>query len=905
MSAQTGSVVGTVVDKETGELLTGATVVLKSTTKGTISDFDGNYLLQGIPLGKVTLICSFVSYDPLEKDIDIKNGENTPLNFDLISADVKLGEVEVVAKANRESENMLLLDQKNATIIKESIGAQQLSSMGVSDAASATTKISGVTKTEGNGDIYVRGLGDRYLSTTMNGLPIPSDDIDKKNINLNLFSTNVMSNIGISKAYSVANYGDLTSGNVDIVTKTLTNDKVLEIGIDGGINTSVMQEGIFDNFKATQNSNDISFLGYHTTPYELEESITKQSWNTTTKNLPADYGFSVMTGKKINLSGKDLYVLVTISQSSSSEYSIGSYRKYRMNNENNIFTDVENYKSNINSTGLVNLSYTINAYNSISYNLLYVHKIADGLYEEGRNKEGYIRDFEPNEQDGVFVRDQNTKETQIIINQIIGKHTLGEQNIFEWALGYNNVNADEPNRFRNEASFNPELDRWQFGHVSNFHVKKSMQEIQDNEINGYIKDEIGIVKQNNKYINLTVGANFRIKNRAFSSLYKGVEAMPSQINLASIDNMDEILLDTDLYADNNGLEIDNTLPADQFDARLTIFAGIVDLSFKLKKLSGSLGVRYELDQLEANWDVGNYVGRTGERSTPYDPVLPAINLKYQIAEKSALRFAASKTITLPEFKEISPFEYVSPEGNVIKGNEDLKNSVNYNLDVKWEIYPKVKELFSVTGFYKLINDPINLALSRGSSGYFKFDNTGDKATVYGLEFETRYGIINSNQTNKPGINLVFNATKMWFSQDLLKNFQYNNITKTGLEGASELIVNGALSYSNNKVNKLEATLTANYSSDKIYALGAPESQTSSATLYNSEIIEKGFTTIDLIVSKKISKRIAIKLKAKNLLDPQIEQTQYIDHNNETPQNEVVRSYKRGIDIGLGIKINLN
>ena len=279
-------------------------------------------------------------------------------------------------------------------------------------------------------------------------------------------------------------------------------------------------------------------------------------------------------------------------------------------------------------------------------------------------------------------------------------------------------------------------------------------------------------------------------------------------------------------------------------------------------------------------------GRTGSRSNTYNNLLPALNLKYQVTEKSAIRLAASKTITLPEFKEISPFEYVSPDGDVIKGNSELEHSVNYNADLKWELYPSAKELISVTSFYKIINDPINLALTRGSSGYLKYDNTGNQAKIYGLEFETRYGIIKSSKG--PGLNLVLNATKMWFEQDLLEYFQYSDITKSGLEE-----------------NKFEATLTANYSSDKIYALGAPESQGDKLTLFNSDIIEKGFVTVDMVISKQISKRVTIKLKAKNLLNPEVQQTQHIQYLASDPKTEVVRSFKKGVNLGLGLKIMLD
>lgn len=906
---QPGSLKGTITDKVSGETLIGATVLIEGTTTGTITDFDGNYLINNIQPGTYNIVCSYVSYETQTiADVKITAG-GSELNFALSEALTALQEVKVVGRANRESETMLLMEQKKASIIKESIGAQQLANMGVSDAAGATTKISGVAKTEGSGDIYVRGLGDRYMSTTLNRLPVPSDDIEKKNINLDLFTTDVINSVSISKTYSVTNYADLTSGNVDVTSKILTKEKVFEIGIAGGVNSNVLADGIFDNFKATQNFNDISYMGYYKQPYELEESITQQSWNPTTRYAPINHGFSFVAGKRLNLFGKELSILTTASQSNTAEYREGVYNKYRMNDPSKLFNDVESYRTKINTTGLLNLNYNLNSDHSIAYNLIYIHKAEDELYEQGRNKDGYIRDFIPYEE-GVFVRDQITKQTQIIINQLIGRHSLNAKNEIKWALGYNKVNADEPNRFRNEVAYDPNIDRWKFGRVSNFHIKKSAQEIEDNEINAYINDNISFINSENRRLLLTVGGDFRIKNRSFNSLSRGVRADLDVVSIASIDDMDEALLNESLY-ESGALKIDNTLPQDLFDATLSVYAAYADLGFQFDKISGSAGLRFEFDQIDANWDVNNYIDHTtgqariGSRSNTYDKLLPALNIKYQVAERNAIRFAASKTITLPEFKEISPFEYVSPEGDVTKGNEKLKHSENYNADLKWEFYPSAKELVSVTGFYKLINDPINLALTRGSSGYFKYDNTGNQATVYGFEIETRYGIIKPGNSYKPALNFIINGTRMWFEQDLLEYFQYDDKTTSGLEGASEMIVNGSLHYTNNKKNKLDATLTANYSSDKIFALGAPESQGDKNTLFNSEIIEKGFTTLDFVLKQEISDKVSIKFGAKNLLNPTIERSQFIKPTSDNPSTVIVNSYKKGINLSLGIKIKLN
>lgn len=881
-----------------------ANVYVEGTTNGTTTDFDGNYNITIEP-GTHTISFSFIGYEKVSKEI-IADGE-TPIEISvtLSASGQNLKEVQVNGVANRESEAILMLEQKKATIIKESIGAKRLSSLGVSDAAAATAKITGVTKNEGSGDIYIRGLGDRYLSTTMNGLPIPSNDVEKKNIDLNLFSADVIKNVGISKTYDVRGYADMASGNVDISSKTLS--KEISIGLASGSNSTVLADGVYNNFKVTQNYGDAT-LGFYKQPYVLKDAIKNQSWNTASRKTPIDFDFSILGGKKFKLAERTLSLFATLSHSGSSEFTKGIYKKYRANIKDQEFFDASINTTEINTTGLINLSLDLSPDNSINFNSLFVHTTVDELYEAGRDLNAYVFDQTPKETE-AFVRDQNLKQTQLIINQLLGTHTLGEKHTLSWALGFNVVDAGEPNRIRNEGN-TINNNTFEFAGVSDMHQRKSFQKISDYELNGNIVDGITLLDEGAKKLSFNLGANFRMKNRDFSSQAIGVRSRLIQVT--SLDNLDEALLNSALY-NNGSIIVKPQLYPDKYTGDLLIFAGFANTDFQIGKLSGNVGLRYEQNEIDVSFDVANYINpvsyqsRIGTSKKTYSNLLPSLNLKYDLNEKSAMRLAISKTVTLPEFKEIAPFEYVSPEGRVTKGNPDLIRSQNYNFDLKWEMYPRASELLSITGFYKKINDPINRAMTRGSSGNFFFANTGKQAKVYGLELDTRFDIIHAESTGSPELNVSVNATKMWFNQDLLENYQYNNKSETELQGAADLILNGALSFSNNKENAFNVTVSGNYSSDKIYALGAPEDKVNSATLFNNEIIEKGFVSVDLIVSKKISHRIALKLSGKNLLNPDINQTQFIEPQigSEPDFDEIVRSYKKGIAVKLGVSIKLN
>ncbi|MDA9111248.1 TonB-dependent receptor [Flavicella sp.] len=895
---------GLVTDKEmNNEPLPFANVFVKGTAIGVTTDFDGNYSFS-VDEGVVVVVFSFVGYQTVEVPLTVVDGESYTLNQLLgASEGITMDEVVVQAIVSKEKETALLVEQKKAVVIKESIGAQRLAKVGVSNAAGATTKIAGVTKNESSSAVFIRGLGDRYLSTTMNGLPIPSDDVENKNINLNLFSTGIIQNVGISKTYTTSNYADQASGSVDIISKKYTKNN-FSLGLKTGANTNVLKGSVKDNFRVTQNYEDLT-VGFHSKQHTLKEAITEQSWNTKTANPLANFGISVSGGKKFFLGEKDLTVFATVSHSKAFNYRQGIFKSYRSNVLNNSYTDTELFRVDINTTGLLNLGLRLDENNKISYNSLFVNKTQENLFEQGRNGEGYVFDQDPAEY-GAFVRDQNTKQTMMYVNQLLAEHRLSENNKLTWAAGMNYVLSEEPNRIRNEVNIEatdlPENvspliftddNTLQFAHVGDFQQRKSGQKVEDLEYNARIQDEMTFVNlDEDGAFKLRAGANIRHKERTFSSLFIGVRS--KGVQAPDVDDLSSVFTQ---YNFNNRTTILRTPNPDIYLASLDVVAAYANYDFAFGKLSGNIGGRYEFNKIDLEWDVANFSGAPRTSKT-YNSMLPSLNLKYELNEVQFVRIALSKTNTLPEFKELAPFEYVSPNGRVTKGNPNLEKSDNFNVDLKWEMFPENGGLLSATGFYKEIKNPINLALTRGSSGYFVFDNTGEEATVYGLEFEGRKDLIDTDNSK---LNLNVNMTKMWFNQDLKKNFQYKGKTETNLQGASDFILNTALSFSTKSEREFVATTAVNYSSDKIAVLGAPEDQSSSETLYNDEIIEKGFVTLDLVVSKKLSEKLSLTIRGKNLLNPAIEQTQLVRSLvNGVETDETVVSYKKGSQVTLSL-----
>ena len=311
-----GSIGGKLTDKEfNNEPLPFANVIIKGTTTGTTSDFDGLYEISNLEAGTYTVLFSYLGYETVEiPDVVVEGGKVTTIDVPMSASEgVSLDEVVVTTVARKDSEVALLLDQKKAVEIKESIGAQQLAKIGVSDAATATTKISGVSSSEASGDVFVRGLGDRYLSTTLNGLPVPSDDVERKNIDLGLFPTRVIENVSVRKTYGVQTTADQASGVVNITSRELQGSSDISIGVRAGVNSNVAKSGVFDSYKISPNSDDI-IGGFYTQDNPVRNQLTQQGWNTSEESAPIDYQYNITVAKKFKEKFKQtmFFVLSTL-----------------------------------------------------------------------------------------------------------------------------------------------------------------------------------------------------------------------------------------------------------------------------------------------------------------------------------------------------------------------------------------------------------------------------------------------------------------------------------------------------------------------------------------------------------------------------------------------------------------
>ncbi|MFN5317636.1 MAG: TonB-dependent receptor domain-containing protein [Bacteroidia bacterium] len=236
LSAQQATLHGKIVDATNGEALIGATVLIEGTTLGAMADLDGNYSLK-LAAGTYTVKCRYVSYqDQTITQLKLNAGEVKQLDFTLKSTENALGEIVIEAEQVRNTDASLIALQRKSIAIQDGISTQQISRSGASNAAESMRQMTGANVQDGK-YLVMRGLGDRYSITQLNGLPMASPDPYRNSSSLDLIPSSFIDNIVTLKSFTPDMPGNFTGGNVDISTKALPETFTLNFSTLVGYNS--------------------------------------------------------------------------------------------------------------------------------------------------------------------------------------------------------------------------------------------------------------------------------------------------------------------------------------------------------------------------------------------------------------------------------------------------------------------------------------------------------------------------------------------------------------------------------------------------------------------------------------------------------------------------------------------
>lgn len=877
------------------EPLAYATIMLQNTEFGAETDENGYFEIE-CSQGSYVLEASYTGYQTYV--IPYKEETTEEVSINMAPEESNLDELVITVNNKKSSETALLSDQRKSLEIKQQIGAQELSRKGVSDVAAAVAKTAGISQQEGSNNVYVRGLGDRYNSTTLNGLPVPSNDPEKKNINLELFSTDLVEYISIDKTFSSRNTGDFGGGNVDILSKDFKESGLFEIELGAKVNTNALSKG--SNFVLPDGPSKTGYASYGKpnnplAGYNFQNSLTPQSAG------PIGGNFGLRAGKSFNIgeTGK-LNLFATASFDNGFTFREGLNQSVSAQGAKLKSFNQEKFSQTTNTTGMFNANYHLNDNHRLGYNMLYINSsdLSRDIYT------GSDRDFEGDHDELLVQRGTFTQNT-VLINQLLGNHTLNEKLDFDWAVSYNTIESDMPDRTQNKLFYWNDLEGYNLAQRTITDNHRYFQHLKEDEIaaNLALNYKLGTDENGSEKGKITVGYNGRVKKRDFEAIQFNFRLTQPVISttdrfLVDPNNLDRFFNQQNYAAGLFGIEAFAGETPQTYTGEQNIHAGFANLEYRLTdKFSAVVGLRYEKINQLVEWRT-QLDAEQKSNEFNRNEFLPNLSLKYELSGTQNLRLAASKTYTLPQFKERARFIYEDVT-EIKVGNPYLYPSQNYNLDLKWEIFPMNDEVISVAAFGKYIQDPINEITMASSTNDITWVNIGDKGYVYGAEFEIKKRLFDFGGTNTNnlfgGLNVSYMKTDQEVDKDKIfretnglinTNFDFE---RSSFTGASDLLLNADVSYVTewNEGRGMTATVAYTHYSDRLYALGVEK---------KGNLIDKGMGSLDLILKTKIHKNFGIDFAARNIINPEFRRIQ----NNASGAVDAV-TYKRGAFFSLGAK----
>ena len=874
---QAENIKGTVVDKTTKEPLIGATIQVAGTTMGTITDFDGKFELPELENKAYTLIISYVSYQTQEIQVDATKPQS--LEVTLSSDDKQLNEVTVVARKNLEGEKALLLERKKASVAVENIGSKEMSVKGISNVEEGVKKITGISIASA-GQLIVRGLGDRYSTTTLNGLPIASPNPDNKLIPLDLFPTSTVKNITVSKVYEANTFADYSGAHIDISTKESTGGDFFNIGFNmgGQFNTLLQDFYTMDRAQSLFKNPGIDSRFINMEKTDFETAVKNENpFNTTFDvkkriSLP-NFSGNIAGGKDWEVGGQTLSLLASFTASNGEQTTRDAFfRTLEAGGSTLDRFNYDSYAQELKLGALANLSYTLRTADHIGYTFFYSRNIVDTYMR----REGI--DYE----DHNLIGNNNTTHIYSLQNhQINGHHEFGKRWELNWSGSYSKTGSNEPDR--RQLMFEKDGDKLKLFKLNRQETMRYFGALNEEE---WVGDIRSIYRFDEKNF-LRFGAVYKDKQRDFNStrFYYNLSKLNPEI--------------TDTYITSNFMGYDNVQngtivinrdqqPKDQYEAGHTIYAAFAETEYyPMDNFLLNIGLRYERSEQWVNYATDGGQAKRNELNT--NDLFPAVNMKYTLDPSNSLRLSVSRTVTRPSFIEMAPFLYQESYGSSqIRGNADLKNGYNYNLDLRYEFFDSnnVNNMIALTGYGKILQDPIERTQTlSGGAAVHSFQNASTGVAA-GLEIELRREL---TRDIRVGVNGSFMYTNVKLPED---GGAYTN-SQRALQGASPYLVNADISYTPTIRNEkpLTATLLYNLQGPRIHAVGI-------SGLGDEKQLP--VHTLDFVASYQLNNHFSLKLEVTDLLNQDI----VFKQETKNGDNLEVERFKRGTGFEIGFSYAL-
>lgn len=871
------SVSGTVRDN-TGAAIPGVTVTAtRAGEEGSpaiaVSDEKGEFKLTDLRPGSYVLEAALDGFQPLKSPVKLVTGQKLETTFTMVPA---FGEtVEVVGQAVQTGEVAVLESRRQAAVVSDSISAEEIRRTPDSSAASVVERLTGVTLI-GDKYVFVRGLGERYSGTTINGSALPTTETEKRVVPLDLFPAKLLETVNVVKTYTPDKPGDFGSGVVEMTTTEFPGNASLKISAGSGYHSAATGEpfrryaGGLDRLgdggqpmpsilpsEVLRRRNSLDPNGFTAAELETFGDALAGGWTGDEVGSAAPASdLSLTYGNTFGRLGVVMSAVSThgfeIVDEQQSFFGVDAGKLVAFN-DYDLVTNREHA-----STGLVgNLSYRLADAHRLFLNTVVTRDAsAEDRFQEGLQSAtgGNIRDYR--------VRYQLE---EIFSTRLRGEHNLGGPGIgsmLEWSLARSSASNDSDLRENVYRESDPGVFMLETGYADSGKIE--FFDLEDRIEQGGVAYTLFLARGDGRWSgSLKAGFDRLERTRDFNARrLRFVAGGGLQIDLTQLPD--------GIYRPENigpGLfEIrEVTGVNDAYDAAHTIDAAYFMADTTFGKWRVITGARYEQsDQRVTTFNpfaVDDAIDSVHEKND----VLPSVNVVYQLAQRTNLRFGYGRSLNRPEFRELSPFVFTEVAGGrSVSGNPELEQATLDSYDLRWEMFPESGEVIAASAFYKKIDQPIERIIQPTSDLRQSFVNA-DAATLWGLELEFRRSL----ESLLPALRFwSVNLNYAWIRSDVtLGEQQFSVVTSTDrpLEGQSDQVANVGLQFYQPEWGTMVRILGA-YSGERLTEVGA---------FGLPDIYEAASTSLDLVLSQSLAfaKGLEVKLGATNLLNDKREFTQ--------------------------------
>ncbi|ADE16845.1 TonB-dependent receptor [Nitrosococcus halophilus Nc 4] len=906
VKGEPGLLQGRVLSAEDGKPLAGVKLYVSGLNLEMTSDQEGTYRAE-LPVGEYSVSVVTAGFNTQIRDqVEIRSEEATEVVFELTPVGLELPEFVVLEPYVAGSIASIIDEQRNAATVSSVLGAEQISRAGDTDVASALKRASGLTLVGGK-FIFIRGLGERFSSTLLNGASIPSPDPTRRVVPLDLFPTSVLDNVLIQKGYSVDRPGEFAGGTVSLRTRSVPEEFFIRANVSIGYNEgTTFSEGL------TYEGGDTDILGFDDGTRDLPDSLAQATAGGTVVRPETPFNPDGFTAGEIEQFGENLSGVwdideETIGPDATFGLSLGDYvewgdfglgyvgagrwdQSWNTNDEvRRAFSvssgeelelikdfDLVTTNREIRTSGYARVEANYQESQKLYGNLLLVRLSED----EARIQEGFT-DAEPND-----IRRSRLQwiENSLFTQQVGGEHRferLGGLG-FDWQYTTSEARRQAPyeRRYRYDSD-----NSGQFSFSRRADSNQTIfADLTDNDDTIRFSVNLPLNLFNHLDLNLSSGYLSRQREREseirrFDFAQFGPKSRDPEI--LALSSLEDILAPENIGVDGFQLR-EATRPTDNYEAtqELTAYFGQMDATF-FERLRLAGGMRVEDNrQIVKTFALFNPDQEPIESVLSSVDLLPAMAATYFLSEQQQIRASYSETLSRPDFRELSPAPFTDPESDTeTVGNPDLEQIFIKSYDLRWEYYFSPSEHLSAAFFWKDIQNPIEKILLPGPAGLLTLENA-ESATDWGIELE----LMKHLDFIHPRLaNFYFGGNVTYTQSEIKLKPEDLDVQTTGqrpLQGHSPYIVNAQIGY-DNPDRGIVATLLYNTSGERITEVG---------TLGAPDKYEQPFHQLDFVYCHQFGDHWRLNFKMRNLLDDEVEVLQ---------GDKVTRAFRPGREFSIG------